>query len=190
MRTTSRPIRSNSTFSELMPLFLVGYMGCGKTSLGRRLARRLGWGFVDTDALVEQAEGASVTDIFRYAGEEYFRLQERAAVERLLAEGGQRVVSTGGGLPCWRDNMERLNGAGTTVYIRRTAEQIVARLSPYGRQKRPRLRGLGDEELLAYMIRNMAEREPFYLQAHHMLDGGHLSDERIVDALVKMQHSQ
>lgn len=169
-----------------MLLFLVGYMGCGKTSIGRRLARRQGWGFADTDALVEQSEGASVADIFRYAGEEYFRRQERAAVERLLARHGNRVVSTGGGLPCWQDNMELLNGAGTTVYIRRPAAQIAARLSPYGRQKRPRLQGLDDGELIAFMTRNMAEREPFYLRARHTLDGGHLSDERIVETLVGM----
>lgn len=166
-----------------MLLFLVGYMGCGKTSIGRRLARRLGVAFTDTDALVEQAEGACVADLFRYEGEAYFRRRERDAVERTLAEGGDRVVSTGGGLPCWEDNMERLNKAGTTVYIRRPATQIAARLSPYGRRKRPRLQGLDDGELRAYMTRNMAEREPFYLLARHTLDGEHLSDDELVDAL-------
>jgi len=110
----------------------------------------------------------------------------RAPLERLIAEGGDRVVSTGGGLPCWEDNMERLNRSGTSVYIRRPAAQIAARLTPYGRQKRPRLRGLDDGELLDFMTRNMAEREPFYLRARYTLEGADLSDEELVASLVKL----
>ncbi len=79
-----------------MLLFLVGYMGCGKSSLGRKAARRLGVEFIDTDAVVERDEGASVADIFCYEGEEYFRRAERAALERIVARGGDAVVSTGG----------------------------------------------------------------------------------------------
>ena len=85
-----------------------------------------------------------------------------------------------------RDNMERLNRSGTSVYIRRPAAQIAARLTPYGRQKRPRLRGLDDGELLDFMTRNMAEREPFYLRARYTLEGADLSDEELVASLVKL----
>ena len=120
----------------MKPLFLIGYMGCGKSTLGRRLARRLGAEFADTDALIERREGASVADVFRYEGEERFREVEREVLEQTLA-GTAAVVSTGGGLPVWRDNMARMNAAGFTVYLRREAEQIARRLSPYGRQKRP-----------------------------------------------------
>ena len=123
----------------MKPLFLVGYMGCGKSTLGRKLARRLGVGFVDTDALVEEQAGASVADVFRYEGEARFREAEREALERAIAAGGETVVSTGGGLPTWSDNMQRMNGVGHTVFLHRTAEQIARRLSPYGRRKRPRL---------------------------------------------------
>ena len=136
----------------MKPLFLIGYMGCGKSTLGRRLARRLGAEFADTDALIERREGASVADVFRYEGEERFREVEREVLEQTLA-GTAAVVSTGGGLPVWRDNMARMNAAGFTVYLRREAEQIARRLSPYGRQKRPRLRGLGDAELVEFMSR-------------------------------------
>ena len=120
-----------------MIVFLVGYMGCGKTTIGRRLARRLGYDFADTDDRIEKQEGADVCDIFHYAGEEYFRKAEREMLEQLIASGDDLVVSTGGGLPVWADNMARMNGAGLTVYIRRSAEQIAARLSPHGRWKRP-----------------------------------------------------
>jgi len=123
----------------MRPLFLVGYMGCGKSTLARKIARRLGVEAVDTDRAVEEREGATVADIFRYEGEERFREVEREVLERLIADPATRVVSTGGGLPLWRDNMARMNEAGTTVYLRRSAEQIARRLSPYGRQKRPHL---------------------------------------------------
>ena len=136
----------------MKPLFLIGYMGCGKSTLGRRLARRLGAEFADTDALIERREGASVADVFRYEGEERFREVEREVLEQTLA-GTAAVVSTGGGLPVWRDNMACMNAAGFTVYLRREAEQIARRLSPYGRQKRPRLRGLDDAELVEVMSR-------------------------------------
>lgn len=168
----------------MKPLFLIGYMGCGKSTLGRRLARRLGAEFADTDALIERREGASVADVFRYEGEERFREVEREVLEQTLA-GIAAVVSTGGGLPVWRDNMARMNAAGFTVYLRREAEQIARRLSPYGRQKRPRLRGLGDTELVEFMSRDMAAREPFYAQAQLIVDCGELSDDEVVETILR-----
>lgn len=169
-----------------MPLlFLVGYMGCGKSTLARKLARRLGVEAVDTDRLVEEREGAAVVDIFRYEGEEHFRQIEREVLEQLIASGRSAVVSTGGGLPVWRDNMELMNGAGPTIYLRRSAAQIARRLSPYGRQKRPRLRGLNDEELVEFMTCDMARREAFYAQARLTIDCENLSDEQAIDDILK-----
>lgn len=168
----------------MKPVFLVGYMGCGKSSLGRKLARRLGVAFADTDTMVEQAEGAMVADIFQYEGEDRFRELERAALERVFAQGGDLIVSTGGGLPTWRDNMACMNAVGLTVYLRRSPHQIAARLTPYGRQKRPRLRGLNDEELLAFMTHNMSEREPFYSQAQQTIDCTGVSDFELVERIV------
>lgn len=165
-------------------LFLVGYMGCGKSTLGRKLARRLGVAFVDTDTQVEEREGASVADVFRYEGETRFREVERAVLDATIARYEAAVVSTGGGLPTWGDNMERMNGAGCTVYLRRTAAQIAARLSPYGRQKRPRLRGLSDDELVAFMERDMAAREPFYGRATVVVSCDGLTDDEIMEYIL------
>ena len=166
-----------------MRLYLVGYMGCGKSSIGRKIARRTGMAFVDTDAVVEQAEQASVADIVNYAGEEYFRRSERKALDDTVRQSDV-VVSTGGGLPVWSDNMARIRLLGKSVYIRRTPEQILSRLSPYGRFKRPKFRGLTDAELLEFMRGNMAEREPFYSQADLTVDGAGLSYDEITDAVV------
>ncbi|WP_417015087.1 shikimate kinase [Alistipes sp.] len=162
-------------------LFLVGYMGCGKSTLGRKLARRLGVPFVDTDALIEQREGASVSDVFRYEGEQRFREVEREVLEQAIAEHESAVVSTGGGLPVWRDNMACMNAAGCTVYLCRTAENIAGRLSPYGRRKRPRLQGLDDHELVVFMTRDMAERDPFYRLAKRTIECDGRSDDEIVE---------
>ena len=164
----------------MKPLFLIGYMGCGKSTLGRKLAQRLSVGFADTDALIEAREGAAVADIFQLAGESYFRRAERAVLDELIDSGRPLVVSTGGGLPVWEDNMARMNAAGTTVYLRRTAEQIAGRLSPYGRRKRPRLRGLSDEELVAFMRRDMASREAFYAQACCVVECAGRSDDELM----------
>lgn len=169
----------------MKPVFLVGYMGCGKSTLGRKLARRLGVPFQDTDALVEAREGAAVADIFRYEGEERFRELEREAVCRATADGVACVVSTGGGLPTWKDNMELLNRTGRTVYLRRTAPDIARRLSPYGRRKRPRLAGLDDAELIEFMNSDMARREPFYAAARTVIDCEGLSDEELVNIVLR-----
>ena len=142
-------------------LFLVGYAGSGKSSLGRRLARAMACRFVDTDKLVEQSVGASIADIFYYEGEEYFRRAERDALESLADSEGDFVVATGGGMPTWSDNMSWMNDHGTTVYISRSCEQILSRLTEYGREKRPMFRGKSDEELVIFMRQQMAEREPF-----------------------------
>ncbi len=174
----------------MRPLFLVGYMGCGKSTLARKVARCLGVEAVDTDRLVEEREGATVVDIFRYEGEEHFRAVEREVLEQVLSEGRAVVVSTGGGLPLWRDNMARMNEAGTTFYLRRSAVQIARRLTPYGRQKRPRLRDLSDGELVDFMTRDMVARERFYALARHTVDCDTLSDEEAVETILnKIQNS-
>lgn len=168
----------------MKPLFLVGYMGCGKSTIGRKLARALHLTFVDTDNRVEEREGAAVFDIFRYEGEERFREIEREVLEEVITEEEASVISTGGGLPAWRDNMERMNEVGRTVYLKRSAENIASRLSPYGRQKRPRLRGLNDEELVAFMREDMAVRDPYYSRAVQIVACEGKTDEEIINEII------
>ena len=164
----------------MKPLFLVGYMGCGKSTIGRKLARALHLEFVDTDHRIEEREGATVIDIFHYEGEERFRTIEREVLEEVVATEQAAVVSTGGGLPAWSDNMERMKEMGRTIYLKRSAENIASRLSPYGRQKRPRLRGLNDEELVIFMREDMAKRDPYYSQATQVVACEGKSDDEII----------
>ncbi|MBQ3212228.1 MAG: shikimate kinase [Alistipes sp.] len=167
-------------------IFLIGYMGCGKSSLGRKLAKAGGMEFMDMDSIIEQREGASISDIFHYQGEEYFRDAERALIEELGTAEGDMVISTGGGAPAWQNSMELMNSLGATIYLRRTAQQIASRLSPHGRQKRPKLRGLNDEELVAFMTTNMAEREPFYSKAKYCVDCAERSDAELIDYILQI----
>lgn len=168
----------------MTPLFLVGYMGCGKSTIGRKLARALHLEFVDTDHRIEEREGATVIDIFHYEGEERFRTIEREVLEEVITAERASVVSTGGGLPAWGDNMVRMNEVGRTIYLKRSAENIASRLSPYGRQKRPRLRGLNDEELVIFMREDMAKRDPYYSQAAQVIACEGKSDEEIIREII------
>lgn len=146
--------------------------------------------FMDMDSIIEQREGACVNDIFHYEGEAYFRGKERELIEEIARSEDDVVISTGGGVPTWEDNMERINHIGTSIYLRRTAVQIASRLSPHGRQKRPKLRGLNDEELVAFMTENMAQREPYYLQATHTLDCAGLDDDQLVEKILYLAKNE
>ena len=167
-----------------MILFLVGYAGSGKSTMAKRLSRRLQMPAVDTDKLVEKMEGATIADIFYYQGEEYFREAERRALESVDLRGDDVIVATGGGLPTWSDNMAWMREHGVVVYLRRSAEQILSRLSDYGREKRPMFRGKSDEELIVFMREQMAEREKYYAQADITVECTALSDDDVVERVV------
>ena len=160
-------------------------MGTGKSTLGRKIATRTELPFLDTDKMVEEAEGATVADIITYAGEEYFRQAERRALEQ-TAEYDNAIISTGGGLPVWGDNQKWIAEHGVSVYLKRTPEQILSRLSPHGRFTRPKLRGLSDEEVLWVMREGIAEREPIYEKADIVIDCSQVNDHEITDKLIKL----
>lgn len=152
--------------------------------MAKRLSRRLQMPAVDTDKLVEKMEGATIADIFYYQGEEYFREAERRALESVDLRGDDVIVATGGGLPTWSDNMAWMRGHGVVVYLRRSAEQILSRLSAYGREKRPMFRGKSDEELLEFMREQMLQRDTFYLQANIIVECATLSDDDVIERIV------
>ncbi len=167
-----------------MKLFLVGYMGCGKSSIGRLLASKLGVRFVDMDSRIESLAGMGVPEIFATQGEGAFRRMERDFLTESLAEDGDAIVATGGGAPCQGDNMELMNEAGRTVYLRMSPPKLVARLGK-GRDRRPLIKGMDDVTLLEYITRNMVLREPFYEKAHLVIDCDGVSDNYIVEHICR-----
>lgn len=158
-------------------------MACGKSTIGRKLKRiREGATLIDTDSVIEERAGLSVGEIFSRYGEEHFRALESELLTELI-EGDTShdyIVSTGGGLPMWGDNMERMSGAGATIYISRTAENIASRLSANGRERRPKLRGLSDSELVEYMAHNISLRDAVYRKAQLTIEAVPLSDSEIL----------
>ncbi|MBP3440635.1 MAG: AAA family ATPase [Tidjanibacter sp.] len=152
-----------------MTIFLVGFMGCGKSTVARGLAELSGFRYVDLDQEVcRKAQRESVAEIFAEMGEEKFRRLEREAIEHLSTEGDV-VVATGGGAPCYGDNMDRLMELGVTVYLRMSADALTERLQRV-RVVRPKIVGLSPEELSEYVRGLLVEREPIYNRARVVVD--------------------
>ncbi|MFR9649110.1 MAG: shikimate kinase [Rikenellaceae bacterium] len=168
-----------------MLIFLVGYMGCGKSTIGRKLSKKLSMPLFDMDKVIEEREGMPVVEIFAQKGEQEFREMERELLSELIEQGESAIISTGGGLPLWFDNMERMNGAGTAVYLSRSVDNIISRMSQRGRDKRPRIRGLNDEELKEFMESDLSTRLPFYNKASFVIDAESLADKKIVKLIIK-----
>ncbi len=163
-----------------MLLFIVGYMGAGKSGIGRIAAQRAGVRFIDTDREVEMMYGTTVSEIFARYGEAAFRKSEREVVERLVAEGGDAIVATGGGLPCENGMMMLLNEAGRTVYLKFSPAKLFPRLW-HGQARRPKLDGLDEKGLLEYIERTLPMREECYMQAAMVIDCDTLTDDSATD---------
>jgi len=146
-----------------MLIFLIGYMGSGKTGLGRELARSLGYRFLDLDELFEKKMSSSIPDFFEKEGEEAFRKEEHKLLKSLLQEK-DTVIAAGGGTPCFYDNMEMMNRAGVTVYLRVNVDELYERLKGEA-QSRPILRDVISGNLKQFISNSLAEREGFYRQA-------------------------
>lgn len=153
------------------PIFLIGFMGSGKSTLGGWLAARLHVDFVDLDRLVEAYEGMPIPAIFAQRGEEAFRVAERRALLDFCQQGRRVVVSTGGGAPCYRDNLLHMQRAGTTVYLQLAAEELATRLRGV-QAERPLLAGVLPEALAGHVGTMLAVREPYYSQADLVVEAG------------------
>ncbi len=171
-----------------LPIYLVGYMGAGKTTAGKLLAEKLGWHFVDLDEAFKEIHGLSTADYIRTYGIEDFRRKEKYVVEDLADQipFEKIIYATGGGYPCWEDNMDCLRELGTSIYLRWKPEHLAKRLSLTDLNDRPVLQGRTEKELLEFIAPQLEAREPFYARANHILDVDicdELSDERIAQEL-------
>ncbi|PWJ56759.1 shikimate kinase [Dyadobacter jejuensis] len=157
-------------------IILVGMMSSGKTTVGKRLAARLGYQFIDLDQRIVALEGMEISDLFKTKGEAYFREVELRALLELKPEAGL-VVATGGGTPCFFDNMTTIKSLGISVFLNIPAEVLAKRIEKHAKDDRPILSGA--VSLLGTLEAKIRERSPFYAMADYTLEG-----EQPVDELV------
>ncbi len=168
-----------------MIVFLLGFMGCGKSTLGKKLAQSLNSVFIDLDDYVESQAGQSINELFAEKGELYFRNLESECLHTICAENTSAVVSLGGGTPCFANNMRWVTRFGTSVYLSASPQELFNRLKG-GREHRPLLANKTDEELLAFIVQKLSERNPFYQQAQLIFNTEKGGPEELYKLL--MQH--
>lgn len=152
-----------------MLIFLLGYMGCGKTSIGKKLAKKLNFQFVDLDKLIETQEKKTTKQIFEEKGENYFRETETKMLEKTFGLKNT-IVATGGGTPCFFQNIENINKNGISVFIDMPAKALEYRLKNT-KNKRPLLLNLEEDEYLPFIEKQLSERLFFYSKAHITING-------------------
>jgi shikimate kinase len=153
-------------------IYIIGFMGSGKSTTGKKLASLLGWSFIDLDKRIEEHTGKTISEIFSQHGESFFRNLETEILKNLKSEINT-VVSTGGGTPCQDDNMDYMLETGLTIYLKLTPGQLKNRLSDS--TERPLLKDLSDEGLLGFIEEKLAHREKWYNRAEITVEGINLN---------------
>ena len=167
-------------------IVLVGYMGSGKTTIGKLLAKKLNLPFFDLDAFIENAEEKTITEIFDAEGEIGFRKKEHQYLSDLLKNEGDFVLATGGGAPCYSGNMKTILEATPNVfYLKVSIPELVARLMPE-KEKRPLIAHLNDDDMPEFLGKHLFERSNFYLEAHQTIACDKKSMEEISSSIEEL----
>lgn len=162
-------------------IFLIGFMGSGKSTLGAQLARRVDYQFIDMDHLIEETAEMSIPEIFNEHGEEVFRKWEHDILIELCRRD-KLVVSTGGGAPCHSQLMDLMNSHGSTIYLKLSPKALLNRLTQ-SRTERPLIKGKSERELLDFIKSLLKKRESFYKRASYIVDGIKIQPEALAKLL-------
>lgn len=184
MSETKNMTNKNLPFMNLNNriIFLIGYMGCGKSTKAKQLAHKLNCPVIDLDAEIVIKTGRTIAEYFEEFGENGFREYESEML-KTFNYPKNCVVATGGGLPCFFDNMEWMNKKGETVYLELEPAALVSRL--HNRQKRPLIKDLNDEQLLEFITLKLEERNPFYRKAKLTVNAFDLDAEMLENLIIK-----
>ncbi len=169
-------------------ILLVGFMAAGKTTLGKALAKEMGLQFIDLDHYIENRYRCTVSQLFAQRGEEAFRQIERNMLHE-VAEFEDVVIATGGGTPCFFDNMDYMNAQGVTVFLDASVDVIYTRLT-IARVQRPLVAGKSAEELRTYIAEMLGRRMPYYSRATHTFCANRLENvEQVSESVVRFKES-
>lgn len=164
-------------------IYIIGFMGSGKSYTGKRLAHRLACSFTDLDTLFEDKYHFTIPDFFDRFGEDAFRKIEHGLLQS--TEGlTDTVISTGGGTPCFHQNIDFMNANGITIYLKMHPGQILQRLIQ-SKRPRPLVKNLSGDALEQQVNSLLAQREPYYNEAHITVDISHLNPNDIVDSVIE-----
>ena len=166
-----------------MRLFLVGLAGSGKSTLGRQLAKVVGYTLIDLDDAISQHEGSSIPQIFENKGEEHFRATEAGVLRQVCAKHKDLIIATGGGAPCHHDNMAYMIQHGKAIYLNVPVEVLAKRVKADGIDSRPLYKGLDDEALRNKIMGQLRDREIYYKQAQLLVSGDAISVEEIISQI-------
>lgn len=169
-------------------ILLIGFMAAGKTTLGKALARDLGLQFIDLDHYIENRYHNTVSQLFADRGEEGFRQIERNMLHE-VTEFEDVIIATGGGTPCFYDNMEYMNSKGITVFLQASVNVIYTRLT-IARVQRPLVKGKTADELRQYIADMLEMRSPYYTRAHHTFCADYLENTQQVSDSVQRFKSE
>jgi shikimate kinase len=168
--------------NERMKIFLIGFMGCGKTHWAKILSEKLHIPFFDLDEKIVEQKGKSISGIFETEGEEHFRLLEKDILHLLTESHESFVMATGGGTPCFFNNIDYLKKKGTVVWINCSTDCLYNRLIKE-KEKRPLIKNIPDDELKSYIIKKYSSRKIFYQQANVILPEEVITVENLVNRI-------
>lgn len=171
-------------YLQNMKIYLIGYMGSGKSTVGELLSRQMKLDFIDFDRFIEKETGRSIPEIFDSLGEDKFRELEHDHLKKVLNKDNV-IISLGGGTPCFYNNMELINNNGLSIYLEMDVDTLVKRLSK-ARNKRPLIRDLSDDELRYFIEANLEKRQAVYQQAKITVKGKNNTAEEIVSKITHL----
>ncbi|NDF60776.1 MAG: AAA family ATPase [Crocinitomicaceae bacterium] len=164
-------------------IYLIGFMGCGKSTLGKKVANKIHYEFIDLDQLIEERTSSSISDIFQKKGEEFFRVLEHQIIVE-ISKAKNTIIALGGGTPCYFNNLEIINETGVSLYLERPAKELYQRIKN-AKDTRPLVRSKSDEELLEFIEKLLTERSFHYQRSTYTVPRNYLTSKGLTNYILE-----